>query len=112
MKHCKINIRHNFYSGKTDFTLEDLYEVYIEHSPRMRRMYTDDTLPDELKQKLGLLLGSKQFSVDGIGHATVVDNVYTIHITDELYAQMIGEINDEHTRSQSKGEGQESTGRV
>lgn len=100
MKYCNVYIKN------------DCYQVKLASSPYLVRIYTDATLPDELKQKLGILLGSKQFGIDGIGHETVVDSMYLIYITDELYSQMIGELNDEHTRSQSKSEGQEVINRV
>jgi hypothetical protein len=94
------------------FSKGDVYEVKLLLSPDIRRIYTDETLPDELKYKLGLLLSSKQHMVFGVGHSTVVDNMYTIYISDELYSEMIGEINDEHTREQSQSVGKEVTSGV
>lgn len=100
MKFCLVKIR------------RDAYVVYIRHSPNMQRMYTDDTLPDELKEKLGLLLASKHKAIEDIGFQTTGINMYSIQITDKLYAQLIGEINDEYTRSQSKSQSQEVVGGV
>jgi hypothetical protein len=96
------------------YVLLDLDKYVVEFprsiNPDTTRYYTDETLPDEIKHKLGLLMfGSRDKS---IGRCLKGANMYADHNSDVYIVRLSPETYEEvhrgtqsDTRSQSQSEG-------
>lgn len=67
------------------------------------RYFTDDTLPYEIKWKLGMVMfGSRD---ETVGHkVAVLSDTYYLHITPETFDIIMGERHDPRSESQSESE--------
>ena len=96
---------------------DDQYVVEGSQGSTTIRYFTDTTLPDEIKHKLGLLMfGSKDSTIgwrggyqsDWMLNDPNTPRSFVVRVSEDTYKQVIGRISHD-TGSQGEGQGQKDS---